>query len=253
MAEAVNRFYNSIENGANESQAALIELFVYFLTVELGKPSATPKLVNECFQSCDLVAPAGTAARLSDGLKTKPPKYIKSDGGYKLYRHNREQISKKLGAEITVTQTSAVLRGLESNLSEGPSKDFLSETINCFEVGANRATVLMAWIHTIDHLYSHILKHKLHEFNEVLAKNTNKRVKIKNVVERDDFNEIHEGNFLELCRTANIISKDVRKILDQKLGTRNSCAHPSGVVIGNAKVVDFVEDLMVNVVMKYPT
>ncbi len=37
MTDAVNRFYNSIENVEAQSQAALVELFVYFLTVELGQ------------------------------------------------------------------------------------------------------------------------------------------------------------------------------------------------------------------------
>jgi hypothetical protein len=43
----------------------------------------------------------------------------------------------------------------------------------------------------------------------------------------------------------------VRKILEEKLGTRNSCAHPSGVSIKPSKVVEFVDDLGENVVLKY--
>lgn len=60
-----------------------------------------------------------------------------------------------------------------------------------------------------------------------------------------------ESKFIDLCRVAKIISNDVRKILDQKLGTRNSSAHPSGVTINKSKVIDFVEDLVDNVVLKY--
>ena len=37
-------------------------------------------------------------------------------------------------------------------------------------------------------------------------------------------------------------SNDVRKILDGKLGTRNSAAHPSGIVIGEHKAVEFGTD-----------
>jgi hypothetical protein len=36
MTIEVNRFYNLVENAAEQSQSALIELFVYFLTVESG-------------------------------------------------------------------------------------------------------------------------------------------------------------------------------------------------------------------------
>ncbi|MGE4430825.1 MAG: hypothetical protein AB7E05_08815 [Sphingobium sp.] len=44
----------------------------------------------------------------------------------------------------------------------------------------------------------------------------------------------------------------MRKILDQKLGTRNSCAHPSGVTVNKSKVIDFIEDLVDNVILKFP-
>lgn len=179
MTTAVNRFYNSVEHGASESQAALVELFVYFLTVELGQEVATPKQVADCFAACDLVVPGNVSARLSEGLKGRPPRYIKASGGYKLQRHMREALSRKLGAEQVTAQTSATLRTLEHKLPVGADKDFLKEAIDCFEAGANRATIVMAWILAMDHLFAYILTHKLAEFNAALAQNTNKSVKVK--------------------------------------------------------------------------
>lgn len=225
MNNAVNRFYNSIEAAASQSQSALVELFVYFLTVELSQSSVTPKQIAECFAACDLVVPVNVGARLSEGLKSKPAKYIKTNGGYKLQRHMREMLSRKLGAETVTAQTSATLRGLEHKLPAGENKDFLKEAIDCFEIGANRAAIVMTWILAMDHLFSYILAHKLPEFNAALAKD--KGVKINSVAQWDDFTEMKETKFIEICRAAGIISNDVRKILDQKLGTRNSCAHPS--------------------------
>ena len=162
MTDAVGRFYNSIENGAEQSQGALVELFVYFLTAELGQDAATPKQVAECFAACDLGVPKNVGARLSEGLKGKPPKYIKGNGGYKLQRHIREALSSKLGAEKVTAQTSATLRGLEHKLPERSDKDFLRETIDCFEAGANRATVVMAWILATDHLFYQVLVNATH-------------------------------------------------------------------------------------------
>jgi hypothetical protein len=252
VSDAANRFYNSIENAAGQSQSALVELFVYFLTVELGRDVATPKQVADCFAACDLAIPGNVAARLSEGLKGRPQKYIRANGGYKLQRHMREALSRKLGAEKITAQTSATLRGLEHKLPEGVDKDFLREVIDCFEVGANRATIVMMWILAMDHLFAYILTHKLTEFNAVLAANTDKSVKVKVIKQRDDFTEIKESKFIEFCRASKIISNDVRKILDQKLDTRNSGAHPSGVTINRSKVIEFVEDLVDNVVLKYP-
>ena len=249
MTDAVNRFYNTIEDAANQSQSALVELFVYFLTVELGKDAATPKQVSECFDACDLLAPKGVAARLSEGLKTKPAKFIKVKGGYKLQRHMRETLSNKLSGDRIIAQTSVTLRGLEHKVPEGNQKKFLNETINCFEVGANRATIIMAWILAVDHLFAYVMKHKLTEFNSSLGKD--KGVKLNAITQRDDFSNIKESKFIEICRAANIISNDVRKILTTSLDVRNSCAHPSGIMVTNTKVLAFVEDLVENVVLKY--
>ena len=98
---------------------------------------------------------------------------------------------------------------------------------------------------------SFVLAHHLSAFNGVLAKNTDKRVKVTSITTRDDFSDIPEGKFIEFLRSANVISNDVRKILDEKLGTRNSSAHPSGITVKPSKVIDFVDDLVSDVVLKY--
>ncbi len=103
-------------------------------------------------------------------------------------------------------------------------KEFLKEVIDCFEIGANRAAITMTWILAIDHLFAYILTHKRTEFNAALSKD--KGVKITSVSQRDDFTEIKETKFIELCRAAGIVANDVRKILDQKLGTRKLVRAP---------------------------
>ncbi|MBF02125.1 MAG: hypothetical protein CMP76_02395 [Flavobacterium sp.] len=129
--------------------------------------------------------------------------------------------------------------------------DFFSEAINCFHIGAYRATIVLVWNLTLNHLYDYILTHKLTEFNFALSKNTDRRIKISSVSIKDDFSEIPEGKFIEFCRSSNIITNDVRKILDTKLGIRNSYAHPSSLKISENKAIEFIEDLISNVIKKY--
>ena len=68
---------------------------------------------------------------------------------------------------------------------------------------------------------------------------------------KDDFGDIKEVNFIGAMRGAKIISNDVRKMLDEKLGIRNTCAHPSVVEVHESKVLNFVEDLVDNVILKF--
>jgi hypothetical protein len=252
MRTGAERFYDSIHDVEQVTQVELIAFFLYYLTVELQGEIATAKEIDTCFESCHLNPPANTSARLSEGAKSNRKKYIKTKHGYKLHRTLRDELTKRLGATPIVAQTSPALRTLESQLPTGVTREFLSETLDCFEVGANRATIVMSWCLAVDHLQDYILKSKLTEFNAVLSANTDKRVKTKCIRDKDDFGDIPELKFIEFCRSARIISNDVRKILDQKLGTRNSAAHPSAVKFGKAKVVDFVEDLIENVILKYP-
>ena len=253
MTDAIYRFYKSIKNVERISQKDKVSFFVYFLTVELGQEAAKARHVNKCFSDCHLKQPTRTAAYLSEGCRSRPLKFIKDNNGYKLEHHYQEKIAEQLGDQKRAQQTSASLRNLENEIPDGASKEFLKESLDCFEAGAHRATITMVWILAINHLYSHILKHseQLADFNEALGCNRDKRIRITNVSKRDDFCEIPDGKFIEFCRQAEIISNDVRKILEASLDTRNSSAHPSGIKIKESKVIAFVEDLVTNVMQKY--
>ena len=70
------------------------------------------------------------------------------------------------------------------------------------------------------------------------------------VTTMDDFADLKESEVIEICNSANIITKDVHKILAEKLGRRNSAAHPSSVTIGQLQAEEFIDDLIKNVVLK---
>ena len=103
--------------------------------------------------------------------------YIKEGNGYKLERHFIEDISTKLGAETVTVKVSNELRELVELFPAGAKRGFLEETIDCFEAGANRATVVMCWVFTIDHLFDYIYAHKKAEFDTVLPQIQTKGLK----------------------------------------------------------------------------
>jgi hypothetical protein len=252
MSAAINRFYNAIKNAKDLKPTELVGYFAYFLTIESDESIASTSAIDECFRACDLSPPKNTSAYLSKSLSGKNARFVKVPGGYRLQRAYRDEIAETLGASANVVQTSAELRKLESKLPAGAEKGFLKELVDCFEIGANRAAIVLCWILIVDHLYGYVLLHHLAAFNAALAKNTDKRVRVSVVTNRDDFGDIPEGKLVELLRSAGIISNDVRKILDEKLGIRNTSAHPSAVAIKASKVIEFIDDLIENVVLKYP-
>ena len=127
----------------------------------------------------------------------------------------------------------------------------MKEAIDCYRVQAFRATIVMIWILVVHHLEKYIFTNAtaLAQFNSALAKNPDKRIKV--IAKVDDFSDLSEVKLIELMRAADLISNDVRKLLDEKLGIRNSAAHPSALIFDGHKATEFASDLIQNVLLKF--
>lgn len=254
MREELNAFLAQIPDWQNMSASGLINYFVYFLTVVRELEAATASQVSECFTLVRIKQYSNIPAYLSRNSvrkKGKRPLFIKTSTGYQLERIHEQELGKTLQTGPARTEATQALSGLLTQLVYRDEKVFLQEAIDCYSIDARRAAIVMVWILTVHHLYKYILKHKLSEFNTALTKVKDKRVKIHKVTCVDDFSEIPESIFIQVARTSKVISNDVRKILDVKLGIRNSYAHPSAVLISQVKTTDFIIDLTQNVILKY--
>lgn len=156
-----------------------------------------------------------------------------------------------LGTAQIEASGKAALRTLVGKVSGDAEQRFLAEAVACVEVKARRAAVVMVWAMTVDHLERYVLEHKLVEFNDAWATRADNRG--RSIARQDDFLELRDENtFIQILRSGTIITNDVRKILEEKLGFRNTCAHPNDMVIPESKVFAAVEDLVYNVILKYP-
>lgn len=254
MTNQLESFLLQIPDLQSQKPANLIDYFVYFSTVIAGQQAVNSNDVETCFEVARLTKYSNIPAYLSRNTKLRKksrPKFIKTGNGYQLERNWQLEIQKTLNSGPAKIETSHLLRGLLSKLYKEKAQSFLQEAIDCYEISARRAAIVMVWILTVYHLYEYILKKQLSQFNAVLATNTDKRIKITKIQKLDDFTEIPEGKFIELARTAKIITNDVRKILETKLGIRNSSAHPAAITISEVKATDFIIDLVENVILKY--
>lgn len=252
MNEKLESFILQIPDLQAKTSSTLIDYFVYFITVILEEEAATPAGVERCFEVGRLQKYSNIAAYFSKHSKRgSTTKFIKLAAGYQLERNVQLEIQKSLHSGPSKLETSHLLRGLLSKLATPEDKSFLLEAIDCYEIGARRAAIVMTWLLTVNHLYSYIYNNHLAAFNTVLAANKDKRIKITSISKLDDFSEIPEGKFIEFLRSSKVISNDVRKILDTKLGIRNTSAHPSAVSISEVKATDFIIDLVENIIIKY--
>jgi hypothetical protein len=183
--------------------------------------------------------------------KKRGGKYIKTKGGYRLERATIDVLKSEIEDTPKKKVVSGKLESLLNDIKDPEEKAFLGEAINCLRIEACRATIIMVWNLTIYHLERYIFSDpsNLSNFNNALSRNPERRLSVINTF--DDFGDLKESKFIELCRSARLISNDVRKILDEKLGIRNSAAHPNALVFDSHKATEFALDLINNVILKY--
>ena len=223
----------------------------YYLSEIVGNKSIFSKDIDNLFEQLSIKKYRRLPQYLSENVANKKNgKYIKvNGGGYRLERRIADEIKSKVDKEPVKIQVSKQLSDLVLKVNDSGEKSFLIEAINAYRVEAYRATIVLVWILVIDHLQSYIFGTKLNEFNDAFAKNPDR--KMNKIVNYDDFSEIKESKFIELAKSAGIISNDVRKLLDEKLGIRNSAAHPSSIMFSGHKATEFILDLIDNVLLKY--
>ncbi|HET6432647.1 hypothetical protein [Dyella sp.] len=251
MTSKLEAFAAQIPDVGQRTKSELVSYFAYYLTVIEGQGDTTATKVDECFAKLRIPPYSNIRALLSAKSKRgKGQSFIRTKTGYHLTREAQTEVQQKLHSGPAKVETSILLRDLLPKISDPTERSFLQEAIDCYEIGARRAAILMTWLLSLSHLYQHVLKHKLSEFNAALV--ADKGVKLSAITNIDDFAEISkEVKLIELLRASKVISNDVRKILDTKLGIRNSAAHPANVSISEVKATDFIIDLIENVVLKY--
>jgi hypothetical protein len=144
------------------------------------------------------------------------------------------------------------LHSLRDATSNAPAtyRDYLNEAVDCYENGAYRGAVLMVWSATVEHIYSAIEGRvggfkSMEAANKARFANSNNYKKIR---QKNDLLYLTDKNFLLLCEDAGVFNRNARVLLEEKLGTRNRCGHPTGYVIGREEAVVFIESLINNIV-----
>jgi hypothetical protein len=252
-------FLRGIPNFQEYSRKSKILLLAYFLRQHRGLIEFAARDILACCRGV-MKPPSGLPQQLKLLSKGKNSALIAGSktGSYSLNLVGLNEVEGYLSStaqsahsvDVFLAQALPYLKRVLARVTEENQRKFMAEAVSCLGADARRAAIIMTWAGAIDHLYSYILRHKLADFNKALGRRADKYSHVK-IVAKDDFCDIKESVFIEVARSANIISNDVRKILDEKLGIRNTCAHPSGVEVHGTKVVNFVEELVDNVIVKY--
>jgi hypothetical protein len=238
---------------ANWSHADRIRFFAWFIHRHQGREVFNSSDIARCFDELALQKPTSISPFLVQMSEGKTKQLLRSRDGYRLERAQLEKFDSKYGARPITIQVTKLLEDLPSKVPNTAEREFLKEALICYRHGAFRAAIAMSWNLAFDHLLHFVLKHHLSAFNNQWPRNfpkQNQKARVQQIATRDDFSELKESEVLTICKGAAIITPDLYKILDEKLGKRNSAAHPSTVTIGQIQAEGVIDDLVNNIVLK---
>jgi hypothetical protein len=232
------------------SQADRLRFVCWALQRQQLRQRFTTAAIRAGFKTARLRAPANLSALVNhlsnrgDLLRDGDAWTLESD---LLRRLDQQYRDRPLTVEV-----HKLLADLPSRVTDATERTFLDEALTCFRAGAFRATIVMTWNLAYDHLCRFVLAHHLPAFNSqwpITFSHLNAKSRIRAVATIEHFSELKESEVIQICRSAAIITNDVYKILEDKLGRRNTAAHPSLVVITQLQTEAFVDDLVRNVVL----
>lgn len=246
----VHDLLETVSDFDNQTKKDQVKLIAFFFCVENNKQFFKINDISNEFEKNSLTKPSNISSEISRLKKSKPKILIETKEGLSFHRTAKKELDDTYLGIKHKREVSNTLRDLIIELTGSEQKKYLEEAISCFEIKAFRASIIMTWLLAMDVIYEFILIPKnLTVFN--LAIQTHGKYKKITISIKDDFSNIKESDFIELLRVSKLTTNDVRKILDEKLGVRNSCAHPNTIEILDYKAIGFIQDLVTNVVKKY--
>lgn len=250
---SLQEIVTGITNFAKWSHADKIRFFCWFLHAHENRDRFAAANIRKCYSQLNMAPPSNINPFLTQMGKTRPPQLLDDSGGYYLEHSIRAKMTAKYGQRKITIQVTEMLVNLPSEVPDIAEREFLNEALICYREGAFRAAIVMTWNLAFDHLLNFVLKHHLAAFNKqwpISFLKQNQKARVQNISTRDDFGELKESEILMICKSAAIITPGLYDILDEKLGKRNTAAHPSTIVITQIQAEGVIDDLVNNVVLK---
>lgn len=245
MSDLLN-FTRSIPSFATKGFTEKIEIFGWYLHECEAKEKFIPTDLLRCFDATHEAKPANIHSLILKLHQKTPPRLLKDKQGYRLTASAREQLGKSIGARPSAVILSSQLSALVSRITDPIERTFLNETLICFNNKAYRAAIVMAWNLAYSHICDRIFGAHNIAFN---AQRQKVFARLPELSKRTDFEDYKESQVIEICRGARIFDATVCKTLTEKLGRRNSAAHPSSAVLGGISAEEMIIDLVTNVLL----
>ncbi len=219
---------------------------LYYKKETCGQASMTVTEIREALRGIRLKKVA--RANISDVLGRSEhyvdcPASIKGKRVWKLTGSGGDHILEVLGIEKVTPEIKHNVETLKQALIKIPDqdiKDFVGESISCFQAGFLRASVVLLWSGAVLSLRRLALNQGNKKLNFSIKRFDTKS---RFVTKIDDFSYLKDATLLLVLQDLGLIDKSQREALEGNLKLRNSCGHPAKYRPGKSKVAGFIEDI----------
>jgi hypothetical protein len=238
-------FIRTVEGFRSRGPTDQIRLFSWHLHTHGGRDRIQREDIGKSFDAAHIARPANLGQLVTQLVGRD---LLKDTTGLRLSGELRDKYDAQYGDRDETVAVDKLLSDLPSKLSDPTQQDYLSEALICFRHKAFRAAIIMTWNVTYDHLTTTLARNHLASFNSRIS--TMFGGKKAAIAAKDDFQKLKESETLEVCKAAGLVSKEIGKVLTDKLDKRNSAAHPSGSTVDKLQAEAFISDLIRNAMVK---
>ncbi len=148
---SVSDFAGSVPGFYRNSAVDQLLALAWFIEGKQQRQSFDGAYMRQCFRDVG-IEPPDMSVYLPRLASKKPPQLVKEKGGYRLAGSVRRALDARLGGDPTIIAVAKTLTDLPQQVPDLAEREFLAEALNCYRVRAYRATIIMAWNLTYDHL-----------------------------------------------------------------------------------------------------
>lgn len=242
-------FIAGINGFAEKGHADKIRLFAWLQHFLFKRDRFNTGEINWCYNVLSY-QPSNTSQYLKN-LEGK--ELLKDARGYYCEGKFLAKYNELYGEHDITLNIRQMVKDLATLLPELGEQDIFQEALKCLRYDAGRAAIIMVWNIAFYHLCQFVLKHKLADFNNRIPVKYPRKWDLADMplINRyEDFgDEMSEREVIEVCNSAGIITGGMYKVYVEKLGKRNSAAHPSTGHVTQVQAEGFIDDLIRNTVL----
>jgi hypothetical protein len=242
-------FIAGVSGFAEMGHADKVRMFAWLQHFLFRRDRFNTGEINWCYSTLSY-QPSNTSQYLKN---MEGKEFLKDGRGYYCEGRFRAKYDALYGEHEITLNVRQMVKELANLLPELGEQDIFQEALTCLRHDAGRAAIIMVWNMAFYHLCQYVLKHKLADFNNKIPIRFPKKWKAADmplIKSYNDFgDEMSEREVIEVCNSAGIITGDMHKVYVEKLGKRNSAAHPSTTHMTQVQAEGFIDDLIRNTVL----